>query len=63
MNTDSILYITLITHIFFCVRFSSLAAFRYSEKYHIGLMLLVIFIPFLGYFIALKKLRSGSSIQ
>lgn len=63
MNTNNILYFILIIHLFLCIRFSSLAAFRYSEKYHVGLTLLVIFIPFLGYFIALKRLKRGNNVQ
>jgi len=50
-----------ILHIYLSIRFAFLSSFRYADQYNIGLILLVVFIPFIRYFLSTRYLTKKTS--
>jgi hypothetical protein len=57
MNTQQILPVLVILHFYLSIRFAVRASFKYAEVYSFYYTILVVLLPFVGYFIAMRKLR------
>ncbi|SMD12860.1 hypothetical protein [Pedobacter nyackensis] len=57
MNTQQILPVLIMLHFYLSIRFAFRASFKYAEVYSFYYTILVILLPFAGYFIAMRRLK------